>query len=130
MSLGEPHTSMVYRNMCIDRPCPSHSRDTDTLHMPTLPCHATLMRVVVNSAVHIIVSCQAVHAPLPGRGHGWLGTRLCKVVVIATRPRTPTMGKRKVEIPTQRTARLEQERDQQTSSYLHFLVGVTTLVLL
>ena len=43
---------------------------------------------------------------------------------IATRLRTPTTGKRKAETPTQRTARLEQERDQRTPSYLHFLVGV------
>ena len=36
-----------------DRPCPSHSRDTDTLHVPTLPSrNATLMHVRdVNSAV-------------------------------------------------------------------------------
>ena len=37
---------MVYGTTCIDqptdRPCPSHSRDTDTLHVPTLPSrHAT-----------------------------------------------------------------------------------------
>ena len=36
----------------------------------------------------------------------------------------PTMGKRKAETPAQRTARLERERDQRTSSYLRFLVGV------
>ena len=55
-SLSEPHTIVVYGTTCIDRPtdrptdqptyrpCPSHSRDTDTLHVPTLPSHnATLM---------------------------------------------------------------------------------------
>ena len=68
-----------------DRPCPSHSRDTDTLHVPTLPSrYATLMSV----------QC---------------------VVEIATRLRTPTMGKRKAETPAQRTARLERE----TSEPLH-----------
>ena len=43
-------TIMVYGTMCIDRltdrPCLSHSCDTDTLHVPTLPCHTQ-----VNSAV-------------------------------------------------------------------------------
>ena len=34
------------------------------------------------------------------------------------------MGKRKAETPAQRTARLERARDQQTSSYLRFHVGV------
>ena len=105
-SLSEPHTIVVYGTTCIDRPtdqptdqptdrpCPSHSRDTDTLHVPTLPSrNATLMSV----------QC---------------------VVEIATRLRTPTMGKRKAETPAQRTARLERERDQRTSSYLRFLVGV------
>ena len=88
---------MVYGSTCIDRPtgrstdrptdrpCPSHSRDTDTLHVPTLPSrYATLMSV----------QC---------------------VVEIATRLRTPTMGKRKAERPAQRTARLERE----TSEPLH-----------
>ena len=55
-SLSEPHTIVVYGTTCIDRltdrpinrptdrPCPSHSRDTDTLHVPTLPSrNATLM---------------------------------------------------------------------------------------
>ena len=53
-----------------DRPCPSHSRDTDTLHVPTLPSrYATLMSV----------QC---------------------VVEIATRLRTPTMhGKAKSRHP-------------------------------
>ena len=87
-SLSEPHTSVVYGTTCIDRPtnrpCPSHSRDTDTLHMPTLPSrHATLMSDMWT------VQC---------------------VVEIATRLRTPTMGKRKAETPAQRTARLEWER--------------------
>ena len=46
---------MVYGTTCIDRPtdrpCPSHSRDTDTLYVPMLPTrHATLMSDV-NSAV-------------------------------------------------------------------------------
>ena len=55
-SLSEPHTSVVYGTTCIDRPtnrpCPSHSRDTDTLHMPTLPRGATMPRSYhVNSAV-------------------------------------------------------------------------------
>ena len=36
------------------------------------------------------------------------------VVVIAKRLRTPMMGKRKAETPTQRTVRLERERDQRT----------------
>ena len=38
--------------------------------------------------------------------------------------RTPTMGKRKAETPAQRTARLEREGNQRTSSYLRFLVGL------
>ena len=94
-SLSEPHTIVVYGTTCINQPCPSHSRDTDTLHLPTLPRrHATLMWTV---------QC---------------------VVVIVTRLRTLTMGKRKAETPTQRTVRLEWEIDQRTSSYLRFLVGV------
>ena len=56
-----------------DRPCPSHSRDTETLHVPTLPSrHATLM-----------YDMWTVHC----------------VVEIATRLRTPTMGKRKQRHP-------------------------------
>ena len=51
-NLNEPHTSVVYGNTLFNRPCPSQSRDTDMLHVPTLPRHATLMCVVVNSAVH------------------------------------------------------------------------------
>ena len=47
-SLGELHTSVVYRTTCIDQPidrqCLSHSRDTDTLHVPTLPCGAAMPR--------------------------------------------------------------------------------------
>ena len=75
-----------------DRPCPSHSRDTDTLHVPTLPSrYGTLMSV----------QC---------------------VVEIATRLRTPTMGKRKAD--TRATNCEAGTRDQRTSSYLRFLVGV------
>ena len=62
-----------------DRPCPSHSRDTDTLHVPTPRRHATLMWTV---------QC---------------------VVVIATSLRMPTTGKRKAETRAQRTARLERK---------------------
>ena len=49
-SLSEPHTSVVYGTTCIDRPtdrpCLSHSCDTDTLHVPTrtLPPGATMPR--------------------------------------------------------------------------------------
>ena len=105
-SLSEPHTIVVYGSTCIDRPtdrptdrpCLSRSRDTDMLHVPTLPSrHATFMSDMST------VQC---------------------VVEIATRLRTPTMGKRKAETPMQRTARLERERDQRTSSYLRFIVGV------
>ena len=35
-----------------DRPCPSHSHDTDTLHVPTLPRGAAMPRSYQNSAVH------------------------------------------------------------------------------
>ena len=98
---GEPERAPYYRGLQdhvhrpTNRPCPSHSRDTDTLHVPTLPhCHATLMWTV---------QC---------------------VVVIATRLRMLTMGKWKVETPAQQTVRLEWERDQWTSSYLCFLVSV------
>ena len=35
------------------------------------------------------------------------------------------MGKRKAETPAHQTARLERARDQRTSLYLSFLVGVT-----
>ena len=55
------------------------------------------------------------------RRHATLMWTVQCVVVIATRLRTPTMGKRKAETPAQRTVRLERERDQRTSSYLHFL---------
>ena len=59
-SLSEPHTSMVYGTTCIDRPtdsptdwlCPSHSHDTDTLYVPTLPRGAAMPHSYhVNSAV-------------------------------------------------------------------------------
>ena len=109
-SWGEPERAPHYRGLRdhmhrptdrpteADRPCPSHSRDTDTLHVPTLPSrNATLMSDMWT------VQC---------------------VVEIATRLRTPTMGKRKAETPAQRTARLERGRDQRTSSYFRFLVGV------
>ena len=36
-------------------------------------------------------------------------------------------GKAKTETPVKRTARLERERDQRTSSYFRFLVGVAIL---
>ena len=61
MGLSEPHTSVVYGNMLFDRltnrptNCvhPSHVIHVhDMSHVPTLPCHATLMCVVANSAVH------------------------------------------------------------------------------
>ena len=65
-----------------DRPCPSHSRDTDTLHVPTPRRHATLMWTV---------QC---------------------VVVIATSLRMPTTGKRKAETRAQRTARLERKTSE------------------
>ena len=49
-SLSKPHTIVVYWTTCIDRPtdrpCLSHSRDTDMLDVPTPPCHT-----YVNSAV-------------------------------------------------------------------------------
>ena len=89
--LSKPHAIVFYGNTCIDRPCLSHSHDTDTIHMPTLLRHVMLMCVVVNN------------------------------VVIATKPRTLTVGKQKAETPMQQTARLEWERDQWTSSYLCFL---------
>lgn len=54
-----------------DRPCPSQPRDADTLHVSTLPRLATLMCMVMSRTVG--------------------------VVLIATRPRTRTMGKRKAE---------------------------------
>ena len=62
-SLSEPHTIVVYGTTCIDRPtdrpinrptdrpCPSHSRDTDTLHVPTLPSRLATHVRHVNSAV-------------------------------------------------------------------------------
>ena len=85
-SVSEPHTSVVYGTTCIDRPtdrpCPSHSCDTDTFaraHATTRHCHTALMWTV---------QC---------------------VVVIATRLRTPTMGKRKAETPAQQTARETSE---------------------
>ena len=100
----EPEWAPHYRGLWehvhrpTDRPCLSHSRDTDTLHVPTLPSrYATLMSDMWTVQ--------------------WS-------VEIATRLRTPTMGKRKAETPAQWTARLERERDQRTSSYLRFLVGV------
>ena len=77
-----------------DRPCPSHSRDTDTLHVPTLPSrYATLMSV----------QC---------------------VVEIATRLRTPTMHGKAKSRDTRATNCEAGTRDQRTSSYLRFLVGV------
>ena len=96
---------MVYGTTCIDRPtdrpCPSHSRDTDTLHVPmhtaTPPCHTH-----VNSAVRSGDSYKTENAD-DGKA---------------------MMGKRKAETSAQRTARLERERDQRTSSYLRFLVSV------
>jgi len=108
-SLSEPHISVVYRNTCIDQPCPSHSRDMDMLHMLMLACH---------------IRPWPFHAS--ARVRAWWWTVQC-IVVIAIRPRTLTMGKRKAETPAQRTARLERERDKRTSSYLRFLVGVAIL---
>ena len=53
-SLSDPNTSVVYGSTCIDWltdwPCPSHSRDMNTLHMPTLAC-ARVRAWPVNSAV-------------------------------------------------------------------------------
>ena len=77
-------------NQLTDRPCPFHSRDTDTLHVPTLarhirPCHAS---------AHV---------------RAWWWTVQC-AVVISIRPRMLTMGKRKAETFAQQTVRLEQER--------------------
>ena len=49
-------------------------------------------------------------------------------VVIATRLTMPKMGRQKAgETLAHRTVRLEGERDQQTSSYLCFLVSVVIL---
>ena len=86
---GEPERAPYYRGLQdhvhrpTNRPCPSHSHDTDTLHVPTLPhCHATLMWTV---------QC---------------------VVVIATRLRMLTMGKWKAETPAQQTVRLEWETSE------------------
>ena len=49
-----PHTSVFSGTTCIDRPsdrpCPSHSRDTDKLHMLTPPC-GTACHAHVNSTV-------------------------------------------------------------------------------
>ena len=71
-----------------DRPCPSHSRDTETLHVPTLPSrHATTHVRHVNSALRSGDSYKTENAD---------------------------DGKAKAETPAQRTARLERERDQRT----------------
>ena len=55
-SVSESHTSVFSGTTCIDRlsdrPCLSHSRDTDILHVPTLPHHAVPPCYAhVNSAV-------------------------------------------------------------------------------
>ena len=98
-SLSEAYTIVVYGTTCIDRPtdrpCPSHSLDTDTLHVSMLPRrHATLM---------------------------WTSA-VCSGDSYKTE--IADNGKAKSETPSQWTARLERERDQRTSSYLRFLVGV------
>ena len=42
-----------HKHRLTDWPCPSHSRDTDTLHVPTLPRGAAMPRSYhVNNAVH------------------------------------------------------------------------------
>ena len=106
-----PCYSMVYGNTCIDRltDCPTVSVSFIwywMLHMPTLPhhvslvprhnpkkCHATLMCVVVNSAVCSGDSYKTENAEMP------------------------RMGKRKAETPMQHTMKLEWERE--TSKPLH-----------
>ena len=94
-SLSEPHTIVVYGTTCIDRP-------TDR---PTVSVPFTWYWYVARA-----------HAAKPP-GHTVMSdmwTVQC-VVEIATRLRTPTMGKRKPETPAQQTARLERE----TSEPLH-----------
>ena len=59
-----------------------------------------------------------MHMPTLPRHHATLMWTVKCVVVIATRLRTPTMGKRKPETPAQWTARLEWVRDQRTCASL------------
>ena len=83
--------------------------------------------------IHMIwirCTCPRWHAERPCHAcacvRTWWWTVQC-VVLIAIRPRTPTMGKRKAETPVQWTVKLERERDQRISSYLRSLVGVAIL---
>ena len=78
-SLSEPHTSVVYGNTCIDWPtvpCPSHSHETDTLHVPMLACCKAMprlrscARVVVNSAVRSDDSYKTKNAD-NGKAKSW-----------------------------------------------------------
>ena len=58
----------------------------------------------------------------------WVSLGVDFEVVIATRLTMPKMGRQKAgETPAHRTVRLEGERDQQTSSYLSFIVSVVIL---
>ena len=102
---ASPTLSLVYKNTCIDQP-------TDRVR----PIHVIL----------ICCTCPCSLIP-PDPTHATLMWTVQCVVEMATRLRMPTMEKQKAEITAQQTARLERERNQRTSSYLHFLVGVTIL---
>ena len=93
---GEPERTPHYRGL------------RDHVHWPT-------DRPTVSVPLMIRCTCLCCHAAMP---------LMWTDVEIATWLRTPTMGKQKAETPAQRTARLERERDQRTSSFLRFLVGV------
>ena len=99
-NLNEPHTSVVYGNTLFNRP-------TNCVH----PSHV------------ILICCTCPHCHVMPRLCAWWWTVQC-IVVIVTRSRMATMGRRKAETPVQRTARLEWERE---SSKSHFLVGVAIL---
>ena len=114
VGLSKPHTSVVYRNMWFDWPTDRpndqpNSRPTDQL---TVSIPLTLYCYIICTCPRMPCSC----------------AQLWTVQCIATRPRTPMMDRRKTEkTPTHWNVRLEQERDQRTSSYLHFLVSVAIL---
>ena len=121
VSMSEPHTSVVYGNTCIDRP---------TIRPPDRPSDRPTDRVLPIHMIRIRCTCPRWHAVRPCqacvRVCTWWWTVQC-IVLIAIRPRMPTMGKRKAETPAQWSVKLKRERDQRISSYLRSLVGVAIL---
>ena len=105
---GEPHTSVVYGNMCTHTP--AHTPSNRTVSVP------------------FMWYCPRCHA-MPRSCLWWWTVQCVVLVVIALRLRTPTMGKRKAETPVQQTARLEWETDQRTASYLASLLVLPFLAL-